>query len=138
MNEGQIVVFKLGQEEYGMDIMTVQEIIRPPQTTKLPGSPVHETGVCNLRGKIISIIDLRTRFGIEKSENNEDTRVIIKKQENHYQGFIVDGVNEVVRIDNDCLESVGHVSKTVEDQFITGIARVAGRLIIILNLTEDI
>ena len=138
MDEVQIVVFKLGEEEYGMDIMKVQEIIRPPQTTKLPGAPAHEIGVCNLRGKIVPIIDLRSRFGLEKSENNEDTRVIIKKHDNQYQGLIVDGVNEVLKIGSDCLESVGDVSRTVENQFITGIARIGERLIIILNSTADI
>lgn len=138
MEERQIVVFRLGEAEYGLDIMLVQEIIRPPQTTKLPGTPEYVLGICNLRGKIIPIIDLKTRFDLEKSENNEDTRVIIKKHDNQYRGYIVDAVNEVLRIESNDLGNIENEDIAVESDFIDGVIRLEDRIIIMLNITAEL
>lgn len=95
-NEIQVVVFKLGQAEYGGDITRVQEIIRLPDVTALPNTADYILGIINLRGSIIPIIDLKKKFGFASAEKSDETRVIVVEIGSNKVGLIVDEVSEVV------------------------------------------
>ena len=95
----QLVSFKLGSEEFGIDILKVQEINRIVEITHVPKSPDFVEGIINLRGKVIPIIDLRKKFGLEQKEYTKNTRIIVIELEGgRITGFIVDSVSEVLRI----------------------------------------
>src|SRR5579872_5310135 len=94
----QIVSFRLGNEEYGVDISQVQEIIRMVEITHVPRAPRFMEGVINLRGQLIPIIDLRTRFGMPRIEATKDTRIIVTEIGSKRVGIVVDSVSEVINI----------------------------------------
>jgi len=123
----------MGQEEYGIDIMSVQEIIVPTPVTKIPNTPPYFLGVFNLRGSIIPLIDLRKRFFLEPSENEAETRIVVVALEKPV-GILVDSIREVLLIDDKEIESSQDISAGISQEFITGIAKKDGRLIILLNL----
>lgn len=133
MEEKQYVIFRLGNEEYGLDIMTVQEIIIPTPVTKLPNTPPYFTGVFNLRGRVIPLIDLKKRFSLDSSEEEKDTRIIVVRLENP-AGILVDAINEVLMISSEEIESSQQISSGISKEFITGIAKKDDRLIILLDL----
>jgi purine-binding chemotaxis protein CheW len=94
----QLVSFKIGNEEFGLDILRGQEIIRLQDLTRVPNSPYFVDGVINLRGKVIPIIALRKRFGLEEQAYDKQTRIVVLEFQNMVLGFIVDSVSEVLRI----------------------------------------
>jgi purine-binding chemotaxis protein CheW len=107
MNEGtilQLVTFKLGTEEFGVDILKVQEINKMMSITKIPNAPAFIEGVINLRGKIIPIVDLRKRLGFREQPYDKSTRIIVVELEGLVLGFIVDSVSEVLRIPANTIE----------------------------------
>ena len=95
----QVVSFRLANEEYGLDIMSVQEIILMGDITEIPEVPAYIRGLINLRGKIIPIVDLRLRFGLAAGDSDEHTRIIVVSASDTVFGIVVDAVNEVLRID---------------------------------------
>lgn len=133
MDEKQYVVFRLGQEEYGLEIMNVQEIIIPTQLTKLPNTPPYFVGVFNLRGHIIPLIDLKIRFSLESSEKNEESRIIVIRLDKPV-GILVDSIHEVIMIGSQEIENSQQISAGINKEFITGIAKKEERLIILVNL----
>lgn len=100
----QLVSFQLGQEEFAIDILGVQEIIRLVEITPVPNAPYYVEGVVNLRGKVIPIINLRSRFGLPEVEPTKDTRIIVVEVEHSILGFIVDSVEEVLRLPEEVIE----------------------------------
>src|SRR5260370_31045558 len=100
----QLVGFHVGGEEFGIDILRVQEIIRAQQLTRVPNSPEFMEGVMNLRGKIIPVITLRKRFGLEEAPPDKQNRIVVVEIQGTVLGFIVDAVSEVLRIPADTLE----------------------------------
>lgn len=134
MAEQQYVVFKLADEEYGIDIMTVQEIIVPTSLTKIPNMPPYFTGVFNLRGDIIPQINMRLRFGLEAEEVNDEARIVVIGNEKPV-GILVDSVREVITIKDEEIEGSEEISAKINQEYITGIAKKNERLIILLNLT---
>ena len=94
----QLVTFRIGEEEFGVDILAVQEIIRLMQITMVPRAPAFIEGVINLRGKVIPVINMRTRFGMPALEHDSNTRIVVMELEQKIVGFLVDGVSEVLRI----------------------------------------
>ena len=101
----QIVSVKVGNEEFGLDILRVQEIIRIQGLTRVPNSPVFVAGVINLRGRVIPIIALRKRFGLPDQAHDKETRIVVLEVQNMVLGFIVDSVSEVLRIPADTVEA---------------------------------
>ena len=93
----QLVGFRVGEEEFGVDILRVQEIIRSQQLTRVPNSSEFMEGVMNLRGKIIPVIALRKRFGLEEVPSHDHTRIVVVELQGTVLGFIVDAVSEVLR-----------------------------------------
>ncbi len=133
----QLVTFFLGEEEYAVDILTVNEIIRLMQITPVPNAPVFLEGVVNLRGKVIPVVALRKRFDLEDRECDNNTRIIVMEVQQKIIGFMVDSVSEVLRIDERIIEDTPPiVSGGINGEYIKGVARLEGRLLIILDLDK--
>jgi purine-binding chemotaxis protein CheW len=130
----QFVVFKLGQEEYGVDIQKITTIEQLRQITRVPKTPAFIKGVINLRGDIIPIMDLRKRFSLPHVENTEETRIIISKLEDVFIGFIVDGVAEVLQLAEDSIESIANFSSDLSLDYILGVGKVSDRIVTLLNI----
>lgn len=131
----QVVSFHLGNEEYGVDISQVQEIIRMVEITHVPRAPHFMEGVINLRGQLIPIIDLRTRFSMERSEHTKSTRIIVTEIGSKRVGIVVDSVSEVLNIPIEQVEGAPDMIAGVGTEYIQGVGKVNERLIILLDLT---
>jgi len=129
----QIVSFHVGGEEFGLDILRVQEIIRVQQFTRVPNSPDFVDGVINLRGKVIPVIALRKRFGLEDRANDKETRVVVVEVNGNILGFIVDSVSEVLRIPSDTIEPPPRLGR-IEREYVSGVGKLENRLLILLDL----
>ena len=139
----QLVTFSIGEEEFGVNILKVQEIIRTMEITKVPRSPDFVEGVINLRGKVIPIIDLRRRFGLAPRPEDKDTRIIVIEINSIIVGFVVDAVSEVLRIPASTVGPPPPVVAGVESDYISGVGQLADRHLIMLDLdrllsSEDI
>ena len=131
----QMVTFKIGEEEFGVDILRVQEIIRIMEITRVPKAPHFVEGVINLRGRVIPIIDLRRRFGLTAREHDKDTRIIVIEINKMIVGFVVDAVHEVLRIPADTVEPPPPaVMGGVDSEYIKGVGKLDDRLLILLDL----
>ncbi|WP_027183348.1 chemotaxis protein CheW [Desulfovibrio inopinatus] len=130
----QLVTFSIGEEEFGVDILKVQEIIRMMEITKVPRAPDFVEGVINLRGKVIPIIDLRKRFGLSSRDHDKHTRMIVIEINNMIVGFVVDSVSEVLRIPSSTVEPPPPVVSGLESEYISGVGKLEDRLLILLDL----
>lgn len=131
----QIVVFELAKETYGVAISDVYEIIRMVEVTRIPKTQHFLEGVINLRGRIIPVVDLRKRFGLQSEEVEQLKRIVVVKIDDDTVGMVVDAVSEVLQIESSQVEGVSSlVSSQVDTEFISGIAKVDNRLIILLDL----
>lgn len=132
----QLVTFSIGEEEFGVDILKVQEIIRTMEITKVPRAQDFVEGVINLRGKVIPIIDLRRRFGFTSKVHDKHTRIIVIEINNMIVGFVVDSVSEVLRIPAATVEPPPPVVAGVESEYISGVGKLEDRLLILLDLDK--
>ena len=132
----QLVTFSIGEEEFGVDILKVQEIIRTMEITKVPKAPEFVEGVINLRGKVIPIIDLRKRFGLIAKDHDKNTRIIVIEISNMIVGFVVDSVSEVLRIPANTVEPPPPVVAGLESEYISGVGKLQDRLLILLDLNR--
>lgn len=133
----QLVTFKLGEEEFAVDIYKVKEINKMMDLTKVPNIPYYVKGVVNLRGRIIPVICLRAKMGLDQKEYDSETRIIVVELEDKTIGFLVDEVKEVLRIPESITESPPDlVSSSIEADYITSIAKLEDRLIILLDLSK--
>jgi purine-binding chemotaxis protein CheW len=132
----QLVSFAIGNEEFGVNILKVQEINKLTQITKVPNAPYFVEGVINLRGKVIPIIDLRTRLGMPKKEHDKNTRIIVVEIEGKTIGFIVDSVSEVLRIPKSITEPPPDIVAGINAEYITAVAKLENRLLILLDLDK--
>ena len=132
----QLVTFAISDEEFGIDILRVQEIIRMMDITKVPNSPPSVEGVLNLRGKVIPVIDLRRRFGMPHRDHDRRTRIIVVEISGKVIGFVVDAVSEVLRIASGTVEPPPPVVGGVESDYIKGIGKLEDRLLILLDLDK--
>ena len=130
----QIVSFRLANEEYGVDIMRVQEIILMGQITKMPEVPDFICGLINLRGHVIPIVDLRKRFHLPCAENNEHTRIIVVNVNSKTIGIVVDAVNEVLRINAEQIEPPPSSVAGIDHTYIRGLVKFETKLLILLNI----
>lgn len=134
----QLVSFRLGGEEFGVDIMQVQEIIRMQNITAVPNAPDFVEGVINLRGRVIPIIDLRKRFGLDCKEHDKATRIVVVKVDEITVGLVVDEVSEVLRIPADTVEPPPPIVAGVESDYIKGVGKLDDRLLILLDLSKTL
>ena len=130
----QLVTFTLGQEEYAVDILKVQEINRMKEITRVPNSPSYVEGVINLRGKVIPVVDLRKKFDLVEKENDEQSRIMIMDIQGITMGLVVDSVSEVLRIPSSTVEPTPPMASNISAEFIKGIAKLEDRLIILLDM----
>lgn len=129
----QLVTFTLKGEEYAVDILSVQEINRINDITKVPKSPHYVEGVINLRGRVMPAINLRKKFGFEEKAIDETSRVIIIDKEGIASGLIVDSVSEVLRIPSNIVEPPP-ITSEMNSKYIKGIAKLANKLIILIDI----
>jgi purine-binding chemotaxis protein CheW len=130
----QVVTFALGSEEYGVDIAQVQEINRMVTITHVPRAPQFMEGVINLRGQLIPIIDLRTRFDMERTERTKNTRIVVTEIGNKRVGMVVDSVSEVLRVPVEQIEDAPDLVAGIDTEYIRGVGKMGDRLIIMLDL----
>lgn len=132
----KVIVFQLEDKEYAIPVSHVQGIERLMHITRVPKTPNYVKGVINLRGVVTPIIDLRERFSLPASDNQDSTRIIIVSIKDTEVGFIVDSANDVVDINMKSIEPQPEVVGTVEEEFISGVARLNNRLLILLQLEK--
>jgi purine-binding chemotaxis protein CheW len=135
MAELQFVVFKLGREEYGVNIMQVQEIGPYQEPVKVPNTPDFVEGVMNLRGSVIPVLSLKKRFNIPGQELTENTRSIVINFGSKQIAFIVDDASEVLTLDTAEIQETPEIIAGVDRKYITGIGKKGDRLLIILDLS---
>ncbi|HCF06210.1 MAG: putative chemotaxis protein CheW [Desulfomicrobiaceae bacterium] len=130
----QLVTFRIGEEEFGVNILQVQEIIRMLDITKVPKAPDFVEGVINLRGKVIPVIDLRKRFGLPARERDKMSRIIVVEIGTTVVGFIVDAVSEVLRLPASTVEPPPPVVAGLDAEYISGVGKLDDRLLIMLDM----
>ncbi len=132
--ETQIVVFALGEERYGLEIAAVYEIIRHQPITAVPQAPAFVEGVINLRGRIIPVVDLRERFGLQPQATSAASRIVVCDAAGTRVGLMVDGVSEVLMVPMDAIEATPAVAVGRNSEYVRGIARLDQVLVILLDL----
>ena len=132
--ETQLVVFVLEQEEFACNISDVREVLKMVRVTPLPRSLEFVSGVINLRGEVIPVIDLRKRFGLPEAERNDNNRIIIVEVESRMIGLIVDSVSEVIRLPDKQIQETPDQVAGGHTNFIAGVGKIEDRLLIILHM----
>jgi len=132
--ELQVVGFRIGRETFGLPISIVREIVRVPEITSVPNAPDYIEGVINLRGRIIPVVDLRKRFGDKSFERNKKNRIVVVELQSRAVGLIVNSASEVLRIPPTDIDEPHNLFKEGELNYITGIGKLNGRLVILLDL----
>ena len=134
--ELQVVGFRIGEETFGVRIGSVREIVRVPEITSVPNAQDTIEGVINLRGKIIPVIDLRKRFGQSAIQPDKKNRILVVELDSQLVGLIVNSASEVLKIPPSEIESPGAVFADGESSYVTGVGKLKGRLIILLDITK--
>ncbi len=132
----QMVVFKLSNEEFAVEVSSVEAIIKLQAITKVPHAPAHVVGVTNLRGNIVPVIDLKKRLSLPATENSQDTRIIVALLQESKVGMVVDAVSQVIEIEDSQIEATPQISTSVESTYIRGIVKVENLLVIMLDLAK--
>jgi len=131
---GEFLTFRLGAEEYGIDILKVQEIRSYEQPTRIANAPAFVKGVVNLRGVIVPIVDLRVKLACETVEYNSFTVVIVLNVRGRIVGAVVDSVSDVLELGRDAVKAAPEMSTAVDTSFITGIGSVNDRMLILMDI----
>ena len=131
----QLVGFMIGEEEYAVPILAIQEIIKPFTWTRVPQVPKYVLGVFNLRGAVIPLIDLRTKFGLQSKKHGEDTRFIVMRHGDDVAGFVIDRLTMAIRIKK---ENIGPAPDTIndEDTIIDGVGKQEDKIITLLKVNK--
>jgi purine-binding chemotaxis protein CheW len=130
----EYLCFRVSDEIYGINIMDIKEIIKPREVTEVPRAPSFVSGIISLRGIIIPIIDMLDRLGLPREILTGRERVIVVRHGDVFSGLLVDEIIQVVNITNECMEAAPAVLEGIDRDFVNGIGRADGRMIIILNL----
>ena len=134
--EMQLVVFQLSDEEYGVTIGKVQEIVNLGKITRMPKAPDFVEGIINLRGGVVPIIDIKKRFDLATKEHDEKTRIMVVLIEGHAMGMIVDSVSEVLRLSKEDIEPPPQIIGDVSSDYINGVGKVGDRIVTLLDLDK--
>lgn len=134
--ELHVVGFRIGAETFAVPIGLVHEIVRVPEITAVPDSPDYVEGVINLRGKIVSVIDLRKRFGEKTIVRDKRNRILVTEVESKLVGLIVDAASEVLKLPETEVEPPPPVFDERDVNYVTGLGKLRGRLIILIDLTK--
>jgi len=140
LDEEQFVSFRLQEEEFGVSIQQVQEIIWLPEITRVPRAPYFVEGIVNLRGSVLPVVDMRKRFGMPEAKPTDSTSIVVVDVDNRKTGVIVDSVSEVLRISRDAIEPPPAVMGGVDTSFVKGVGKLEGgkRMVIILDLDRTL
>jgi purine-binding chemotaxis protein CheW len=131
-----LVGFRIGRETFGVPISMVHEIVRVPDITSVPDAPEYIEGVINLRGKIVSIVDLRKRFGEREINRNKKNRILVVEVDSKMVGLIVDAASEVLKMPADDVEAPPNVFDEGDLNYVTGVGKLKERLIILIELNK--
>ncbi len=134
--EQHVVGFRIGRETFGVPISTVREIVRVPKITAVPNAPDYVEGVINLRGKIVSVIDLRKRFGERDIQPSKKNRILVVDMADRVVGLIVNSASEVLKIPPSDIEPPQAVFPEGDMSYVTGVGKLKDRLIILLDLVK--
>jgi purine-binding chemotaxis protein CheW len=134
--EKQIVIFDLGKEQFGIEIAAVEGIVKMQEITRIPYAPIYMEGITNLRGAVLPVICLKKRFGLEPDEQTSETRIITVILDSIKMGMIVSAVSEVLTVDDSQIDPPPQFITHINSEFITGIAKINNRLVILLDLTK--
>jgi len=132
----QWVTFKLDSEKYGINVMQVQEVLRYSEIAPVPGAPEYVLGIINLRGNVVTVIDTRSRFGLESSEISDNTRVVIIESDKQVIGILVDSAAEVVYLKASEIDLAPNVGNEESAKFIQGVTNRDGELLILVDLNK--
>lgn len=138
IEDKRVLVFLIDGVQYGIDVSRIQTIIKPQNVFIVPNTPPMVKGLINLRGQIVAVVDLRTRFGLPSNEVNRDTRFVVVELDEAMASIVVDSVVGVVTIAGANLEKPTGMVKNIQTQYLDYIAHVDGKIILILNLDESI
>jgi len=134
--ELHIVGFQVGRETYGVPITSLHEIVRVPEITAVPDAPDYLEGVINLRGKIVSVMDLRKRFGQKQAQLKRQNRILVVEHAGRLAGLIVDSASEVLKIPAESVEPPPAVFQDGGLNCVTGLGKVSGRLVVLLDMNK--
>jgi purine-binding chemotaxis protein CheW len=134
--EKQLVIFELGVEYFGIDISLVEGINKMLEITKIPQAPTYMEGITNLRGSVLPVIDLHVRFGMPSQERTNETRIMVANLDGVKVGMVVSAVSEVLTIDDSVIEPPPPMVSNINSEFITGVAKIDKRLVILLDLAK--
>ncbi|HUA15236.1 MAG TPA: chemotaxis protein CheW [Verrucomicrobiae bacterium] len=134
--ELHIVGFQVGRETYGVPITSLHEIVRVPEITAVPDAPDYLEGVINLRGKIVSVMDLRKRFGQSQATLKKQNRILVVEHSGRLAGLIVDSASEVLKIPSDAVEPPPAAFQDGGLNCVTGLGKVGGRLVVLLDMSK--
>lgn len=132
----QLVTFHVGDEEFGVEILEVREINRMMEITRVPHAPDFVEGVINLRGQVIPVVDLRKRFGLQAVERDKSARIVVVELGDRVVGFLVDSVNEVLRVPRNLVEPPPPIVGGIDAAYIEAVVKLEDRLLILLDLRK--
>ena len=135
-NEGEFLTFLLAKEEYGIEILKVREIIGLMDITTVPQTPDYVKGVINLRGKVITVIDLRLKFSMPEAVYTQETCIIVVEVGNALVGIVVDSVSEVLHINSSEIEKAPKFGQAIDTEFILGLGKAKGKIVILLDIEK--
>ncbi|MCC2643183.1 MAG: cheW [Nitrospira sp.] len=132
----QFVICRIGNEEFAVDVLSVQEINRIVEVTRVPKTPPYVEGVINLRGRIIPVLDLRKLFGLTGAKRTTNTRIVVVSVQARLVGLVVDSVEEVLRVPKSAIEPPPSVGTMAGAEFTQGVGRIEDRLLILVDLNR--
>ena len=132
----QLVKFYIADEAFGIGIKQIFQILKPQEVFKVPNTPPFIEGLINLRGKVMTVFNLRKRFNLPDKENDEDTKILVIRMDEYLLGFTVDSVSEIVRVQEEDIVETPPTLTNFDKRFLSGVAKVEEKLILLLNLEK--
>jgi len=130
-----LVCFRIGTETFGVDILSVREIVKAQEITPVPGTAAFVLGIINLRGKIISVVDLAERLGLEAASVDRASRILVVDLDGVTIGFLVDAATEVLKLSGESIEPAPEeLAASIRGDYLQGVGKLDDRLVIVLNL----
>lgn len=134
MASRQFVIFRVNNEDFGVEISQVSSIEKPMEIFQIPNTPDYIEGLINLRGKVHTIFNLRKKFKLPVKEYDDNTKIVITNTNNLNLGFVVDEVNEIIKVDDDQIEETPKVIDGIDREYLKGVAKMGENLILLLDL----
>ncbi len=132
----QLVKFYIDDDAFGIEIKQIFQILKPQEVFKVPNTPPFIEGLINLRGKVMTVFNLRKRFNLPEKENDDNTKVLIIRMDDYLLGFTVDSVSEIVRVQEEDIVETPPTLTNFDKRFLSGVAKVEEKLILLLNLQK--